>query len=438
MPAIILAIGDELCLGQTVDTNSAWISAKLAEHGISTYAHQTVSDDRRAVELAIRWAAHNAELVIISGGIGPTEDDLTREALADAMGVELVEDAAALKTLEAFFHGRGRPMPQRNRVQALHPVGAATLPNPNGTAPGLRAKLDRAELFVVPGVPREMRPMILEQVLPRVEGHNGGRGVILTTSIHTFGSGESTIAEKLGPLMDRQRNPTVGTTVADGIVSIRIRAEHADHTTARRELEATVEQVRRIVGPLAFGRDDARLQDTVIAALLDHKRTIATAESCTGGLIGAMLTDVPGSSDAFAGGWVTYSNALKRSQLGVDPAALETRGAVSEPVVRAMAAGALDRSGADLAVSVCGIAGPGGGSDDKPVGTVWLGLAWRDEAGRVQTDARVARLPGDRAAVRDRAAKCALQWVRLHLLGESVEHLAWLMRPANAAAAPAT
>ncbi len=433
MPAIILAIGDELCLGQTVDTNSAWVSAKLAECGVSTYAHQTVCDDRRAIELAIRWAAHNAEVVIISGGLGPTEDDLTREALADAMGVDLVEDPAALETLEAYFRGRGRgrPMPQRNRVQALHPAGSTTLPNPNGTAPGIYARLDRAEIFVLPGVPREMRPMILEQVLPRLEAHRGSGRTILTAKINTFGAGESNIAERLGPLMARDRNPKVGTTVSDGIVSIRLRSEFGDTAVALRE---TIEAVETAVGPLAFGRDDATLQDAVIALLIEKRATLATAESCTGGLLGGTLTEVPGSSAAYAGGWITYHNAMKINELGVDAALLDAHGAVSEPVVRAMAEEARRRSGATLAVSVSGIAGPDGGTPDKPVGTVWLGLAWRGEDGTEHTEARLTRLPGDRASVRDRAAKCALQWTRLHLLGESADHLSWLVRPDQATA----
>jgi nicotinamide-nucleotide amidase len=429
MAAILLAIGDELCLGQTVDTNSAWVSAKLAERGVTTYAHQTVADDRKAIELAIRWAAHHAAVVIVSGGLGPTEDDLTRDALADAMGVELVEDPDALRTLEAFFRERGRPMPQRNRVQALHPRGSVTLPNPNGTAPGLCARLDKAEVFVLPGVPREMRAMVLDTVLPRIEQHHGSGRTILTAKINTFGSGESNIAERLGPLMARDRNPKVGTTVSDGIVSVRLRSEFEDAAASQRELEQTIQEVETAVRPLAFGRDEATLQEAVIALLAQKRATLATAESCTGGLLGGMLTDVPGSSAAYAGGWITYQNALKINELGVEAGVIEAHGAVSEPVVRAMAEAALQRSGATLAASISGIAGPEGGTPDKPVGTVWLGLAWRNDSGNVETDARLTRLPGDRTAVRDRSAKCALQWVRLHLMGESADHLAWLVRP---------
>lgn len=435
MQAIVLSIGDELVLGQTVDSNSAWVSARLAERGIPTYAHQTVSDDRRAIELAIRWACHNADLVVISGGIGPTDDDLTRFALADALGVELFEDADSIAALDAFFQNRGRPMPQRNRVQARFPVGTRPIPNPHGTAPGIRGQLDRAEVFVAPGVPREMRPMVTNHVLEFVAGHAGAARTILTAKVNTFGASESSVAEVLGDLMGRDRNPVVGTTVSNGIVSVRIRAEFDDGDEAARELDDTRDRVEAALGPIVFGRDEGTIQEAVVRLLSEHALTVATAESCTGGLIGGMLTDVAGSSAVYSGGWVTYSNAMKTAQLGVPEALLAAQGAVSGPVVEAMAAGALERSDADLGVSVSGVAGPGGGTDDKPVGTVWFGLAHRVD-GVTQTSSRVAQLPGGRPSVRDRAAKCALQWLRLHVMGEPVEKLTWLTRGQAGDASP--
>lgn len=428
MPAIILSIGDELTLGQTVDTNSAWVSAQLAGHGITTQAHQTVADDKRAIEQAIRWACSEADLVIISGGIGPTEDDLTRFALADAMGVGLVEHAGAMRTLEDFFRGRGRPMPEKNRVQAMLPQGATLIPNANGTAPGMRCRVGRAEVFVVPGVPREMRPMVIETILPATAALNGSGQTILTAKINTFGAGESTVAERLGDLMDRQRNPVVGTTVSDGIVSVRVRAEYADNAEAGRACEATCATVESALGPIVFGRNEQTLQQAVVELLRERGQTVATAESCTGGLIGAMLTEVPGSSAAYAGGWVTYSNDMKMKQLGVDAGTLAAEGAVSEAVVKALASGALERSGATLAIAVSGIAGPDGGTADKPVGTVWFALA-RREGQAVHTEARQALLPGQREVVRDRAAKCALQWLRFHLLGLRSDQLSWFRGP---------
>ncbi|MEM9883853.1 MAG: competence/damage-inducible protein A [Planctomycetota bacterium] len=432
MQAILLSIGDELALGQTVDTNSAWLAEQLSRLGVSTLLHETIADDRALIAATLRWAAGKADVLLVSGGLGPTEDDLTRQALADAMGVGLEEDAEALAALEKFFAERGYRMAERNKVQALCPVGAAMIPNPSGTAPGLRATLAGAEVFVTPGVPREMKAMYEAAIRPAIEAMldeagAGPRKVILTTKLNTFGLGESDAAERLADLMARDRNPTVGTTVSEGLCSIRVRAEFGDPDEAQRQLDDTLAAVEAAVGPTAFGRDGDTLQAVTVDLLREHHQTLATAESCTGGMVGSLVTDVPGSSAAYLGGWVTYTNRLKTELLGVAPEVIEAHGAVSEPVVRAMAEGARQRSGADLAVSLSGVAGPGGGTPDKPVGTVWIALA--TPAG---TDARCARLVGSRFSVRDRAAKCALQMVRLHLLGESLDHIKWL------AAEPAT
>ncbi|MEM6459885.1 MAG: competence/damage-inducible protein A [Planctomycetota bacterium] len=439
MQAILLSIGDELALGQTVDTNSAWLAEQLSRLGVSTLLHETIADDRGLIAAALRWAASKADVLLVSGGLGPTEDDLTRQALADAMGVGLEEDAEALAALEKFFAERGYRMAERNKVQALCPVGAAMIPNPSGTAPGLRVTLGAsggdsggAEVFVTPGVPREMKAMYKAAVRPAIEAMldeagAGPRQAILTTKLNTFGLGESDAAERLGDLMARDRNPTVGTTVSEGLCSIRVRAEFSDPDEAQRQLDDTLAAVEAAVGPTAFGRDGDTLQAVTVDLLRHHNQTLSTAESCTGGMVGSLVTDVPGSSAAYLGGWVTYTNALKTSLLGVPPEVIEAHGAVSEEVVRAMAEGARQRSGADLAVSLSGVAGPGGGTPDKPVGTVWIALA--TAAG---TDARCARLVGSRFSVRDRAAKCALQMVRLHLLGEGLDHIKWL------AAEPAT
>ncbi len=428
MQAILLSIGDELALGQTVDTNSGWLAAQLAANGIPTRLHETVADDRGLIAASIRWAATKAELIIVTGGLGPTDDDLTRQALADAMGCELIEDAKSLADLEALFRDRGYPMAERNRVQALHPVGSRMIPNPAGTAPGIVAQLGECVIYVTPGVPREMKAMFRDSILPNLRPAAGGARTILTTKVNTFGRGESDVAERLGELMDRGRNPTVGTTVSMGLCSIRVRSESADSDRARQQMEDTLRQVEDRLGPIVFGREDASLQDAVVALLVERGQTIATAESCTGGMIGSLLTDVAGSSGAYLGGWVTYTNQLKDEQLGVSRDTLEKHGAVSEPVVRAMAEGARQRSGADYAVSVSGIAGPGGGRDDKPVGTVWLGLA-----GPGETLARRGHFHGPRGVVRDRAAKCALQMLRLTLLGESLDHLHWLRAEKNPA-----
>lgn len=410
MNAIILSIGDELVLGQTVDTNAAWLSQKLTTRGISTRLHVTVADDRRAIAQAIVEAAAQADLIIATGGLGPTDDDLTRQALADAMGVELVLDESAVAGIQSFFTKLGRPMPERNKVQALCPVGATLLDNPAGTAPGICAKIGRAMLYSVPGVPREMMVLWTRHIEPRLPIDSGR--VILTAKINTFGKGESDVAQLLGELMDRQRNPLVGTTVSQGIVAARIRSEAADQPTAQRALAQIIEQVESRLGSIAFGHDESTLADAVGALLKQRGATLATAESCTGGLIGKMLTDQPGASDFYYGGWITYANEAKIAGLGVNRSMLDEHGAVSEAVARAMATGALARSGADLAISVTGVAGPDGGTPSKPVGTVCFGLAERGG----QVISRRSVLPGDREHVRLRAANFALNMVRLALL----------------------
>jgi nicotinamide-nucleotide amidase len=420
MNAIILSIGDELALGQTLDTNSAYLSAHLAEHGVMTRYHQTVADDQADIAAAIRTAAASADLVLITGGLGPTDDDLTRFALADAMGAGLHLEEAQLDAIRRMMERRGRTMAERNKVQAQCPDGATMITNEHGTAPGIAATLGRCTVYVLPGPPHEMVPMYAAAVEPRLPSPDL---TILTRKINTFGNGESNVAEMLGELCARDRNPLVGTTVSEGIVSVRIRSAFADPFEARRQLDATIGQVEQRLGAIAYSHEDQSLADAVLTLLRQRNMTIATAESCTGGFIGKLLTDIPGSSDTYVGGWVTYSNAMKTRQLGIDSAIIEQYGAVSEPVAAAMAQGALGRSDADIAVSITGIAGPDGGSDDKPIGTVWIGIAQRDG----DASAHCMLLSGGREQVRDRAAKCALQLVRLKVLGESFDIVRWAM-----------
>jgi nicotinamide-nucleotide amidase len=437
MQAVILSIGDELVLGQTVDANSAWLSARLAEQGITTRYHQTLADEQHAIAQAITAAAEHAELVLITGGLGPTSDDLTRQALAEALQSRLVTDPKSLEQIEAFFAARGKTMPERNAVQAQRPEKARAVLNDAGTAPGIEAQLAGATIYAMPGVPREMRRMWQNSLAPAIARNytDAPARVIRTRKLNTFGLGESDVAERLGNLMQRGGNPTVGTTVSDGIVSVRVRAEFATAEQADQALDQTCAQIEQYLGPILFGRDDDTLQTAVLALLHEQGLTVATAESCTGGLIGAMLTDVPGSSEHYLGGWVTYTNAMKTTELNVPEAMLAEHGAVSEPVVRALAGCALEQSGAHVAVAVSGIAGPGGGSEDKPVGTVWIALAQRNGPDApTQTQAMHFQLPGDRAAVRDRAAKCALQMIRLHLLGEALTEISWGKMASNAPA----
>jgi nicotinamide-nucleotide amidase len=433
MKSIILSVGDELALGQTVDTNSAWISQQLAAVGCDVAAHLTVPDDRRAIEQAIAESVGRCDFLLISGGIGPTEDDLTRQALAACMRVPLELNDAWLARLEAFFRKVGRPMPESNKIQAHIPRGATIIENTAGTAAGIDATFVTGDqkticrVFVMPGVPKEMKAMFARDVLPHVAMASGG-AVILSRTLHTFGMGESWVAEKLGALMMRQKNPSVGTTVSHGIVSVRINARYPSRHEGQRALDDATRDCESALGDLIFGRDDHTLPSVLAALLASSRKTVATAESCTGGLLAKMLTDIPGSSDYFQQGWITYSNRAKQERLGVSENILKVHGAVSEPVVDAMSRAARRLAKSDFALAISGIAGPAGGSETKPVGTVCIALASvKDPAAR--GDARFAdstvltrtfTFPGDREMIRDRAAKMALAMLRFHLLGKTM------------------
>jgi nicotinamide-nucleotide amidase len=418
MRAIILSIGDELVLGQTVDTNSAWISQQLASVGCAVAAHLTVADDQRAIEQAIEESVGRCDFLIISGGIGPTEDDLTRQALAAVMREPLELSETWLAELRKFFEARGRKMPEANRIQAMIPRGATMVFNTAGTAAGIDATYVSGDqktvcrVFVVPGVPKEMKVMFARDVLPHVKRAGGG-AVILSRTLHTFGLGESAVAEKLGDLMRRDRNPSVGTTVSGGVVSLRVNARFGSHDEAARQLRETEEACREALGTLVYGSDDETLDRVVGTMLAERHKTVCTAESCTGGLLAKMLTDVPGSSRHFRQGWVTYTNESKTDLLGVPAPLIAEHGAVSEPVVVAMAEGARSRARCDYAIAISGVAGPDGGTAAKPVGMVCIALASSEG-----TAARTFNFPGDRDWVRDRSAKMGLSLLRYRLLRE--------------------
>lgn len=429
MNAIILSIGDELVLGQTIDTNSAWLSQQLAQVGCAVLSHMTVGDEQRAIEEAIREASQRCDVLLISGGIGPTADDLTRQALAAVMGAELELHADWLAQLHDFFQKRGRTMPEMNRIQAMIPRGAKLIWNHNGTAAGIRASLQTAKrqqptaVFVMPGVPREMKAMFTRDVLPFIQQAAHG-GVILSRTLHTFGLGESSIGEMLGDLMRRDRNPSVGTTVSGGIVSLRLNARFPSREQAQAELARIEEECRHSLGDLIFGSDQQTLAEAVADLLMQHPLAqrwapaVCTAESCTGGLLAGYLTSVPGSSAYFRQGWVTYLNEAKIRELDVSPRTLECHGAVSEQTVCEMARGAARRSGAPFALAISGIAGPGGGTPTKPVGTVCIGLSQPGDGDELKVSARTFNLVGDRELIRDRACKTALTMLRFALMGK--------------------
>jgi nicotinamide-nucleotide amidase len=430
MNAIIFSIGDELVLGQTVDTNFAWLARQLAAIGVACSAHVTLADDRQAIADAVRESVGRCDVIVITGGLGPTEDDLTRQALSDVLHAPLERNETAQRTLDQFFAKINRPMSASNAIQAMIPRGANAIFNTCGTAAGIDATYQSPDqktvcrIFAMPGVPKEMKAMFQQDVLPHLAKGSGG-AVILSKTLHTFGLGESAVGELLGPLMDRKRNPSVGTTVANGIVSLRINSRFPSADEATRQLDATAAECQNALGSLIFGADDDTLQLVVSRLLTERRATVTTAESCTGGLLAKLLTDIPGSSDYFTQAWVTYSNDAKRDRLGVSENVLNVHGAVSEPVVTAMATHARRLARTDFALAISGIAGPGGGSAMKPVGTVCIALAYgtpglpRSQRYAESTVlARTFLFPGDREMVRDRSAKMALTLLRFHLLGQ--------------------
>lgn len=419
MNAIVLSIGDELVLGQTVDTNSAWLSRELAQLGLDVIGHATVGDDEQAIAAALTEACRKCDYLLISGGLGPTKDDLTRQALARVLDQPLETNEFWLAEMEKMFQRLGRVMGESNRLQAMIPRGARVLKNLAGTAAGIdadyvpSASSRRCRIFAVPGVPTEMRKMFLLSIAPELASTGGGR-VIVSRTLHTFGVGESKIGEMLGELMNRSRNPLVGTTVSGAGVSLRITSRQPIRNEAEAKLAEIVAECRRVLGDLIYGVDDQTLAMVVAEMLMrgDGYR-VSTAESCTGGLLAKMLTDVPGSSRYFQCGWVTYSNEAKEEMLGVSPATIARFGAVSEETVQEMAKGARQRSGADFGLAISGVAGPDGGTASKPVGTVCIGLA--HPSGEF---AHTFHFPGDRQMVRERAANMAINLLRYQIDGK--------------------
>lgn len=427
--AAILSIGDELTRGQMLDTNSKELSALLLDLGIATVAHVTVPDDRAAISRVLRELCERSPLVIITGGLGPTADDLTRDALADVLGEPLVEDPGALADLESLLRARNRPMTPAQRTQALRPPSAQCLRNERGTAPGLLVSVtlpvpdetrshESSSVFCLPGPPGEWRPMFERDVRSHLRPVPGR--VVRTRLIRVIGLSEAHAATMVPGLMDRDRRPQVGITASDGVLTWRICADLiGDAATAEAQLDATAGLIEHAMGDHIIAGQEAPAE-ALVWRLTQLGRTVTTAESCTGGMIGTQITEVPGSSAVFKSGFITYSNQAKSRDLGVREATLQQHGPVSAECVREMAQGAARRANADYALSVSGVAGPDGGTINTPVGTVWLGLTVSTPGdGKYQTVARHLIIPGDRTDIRRRATQAAIGLLLLHLAAEA-------------------
>jgi len=418
--AAILSTGDELTTGRIVDTNANWLADTLFEIGVDVVAVLTVGDYSDRLEWAWREALALADVVVSTGGIGPTADDLTTETVARVLGRPLVEDAESADRIRRFFASRGVDMPLNNLKQALIPDGAVIVPNPLGTAPGYRAEHEGRHVVVLPGVPREMKPMVEQTVLPWLRSQRGG-DVYLGHVFQTFGISESGLDELMAGVVDPARG-RVSFRASFPEVSVRV-VVHGPPQRAEADLEEIAATVRERLGPYVYGEGATAMEAVVGQALRARQLTLALAESCTGGLIGHRVTNVPGSSAYFLGGVDVYANAAKESVLGVAGATLERHGAVSEATAGEMAAGARRVFGADVAVATTGIAGPGGGTPEKPVGTVCFGLA---HGGGVVTGQYL--LWGTRDWVKLLASQVALDWVRRWALGLPVPDPAFRRR----------
>jgi competence/damage-inducible protein CinA-like protein len=408
----VLAIGTELLLGQIVDTNSSWIGEHLSAVGIDTCEHRKVGDNLGRMVQCLRELLDRADAVIVCGGLGPTPDDVTREAIAELMGVELERRDELIEHIAALFGGRGRPMPENNLRQAEVPVGGDVIPNPIGTAPGLRCEVvdsagAKKVVYAVPGVPYEMTDMVTEYVLPDLLERSGERAVIVSRSLKTWGTSESGLAEMIATRVDQQTNPTIA-FLARGIegIYVRMTAKAPTEAAALALLDDEDRELRKVLGELVFAVDDATMESEVLRLCEERGWSLGVAESLTGGFIGARIANVPGASRTFRGSIASYATEVKRSVLGVDAELV-----VSEEAVKQMATGAQGVLGADVTVAVTGVAGPDE-MEGQPVGTVWYGIAIPGH----EPEAVSARLPFDRERIRQFSTISVLNLLRMRLL----------------------
>ncbi len=415
MKAEIICVGTEILMGNIVNTNAAYISRGLAGLGVSCFYQSVVGDNDGRLSEVFDEAAKRADIVILSGGLGPTEDDLTKETVAKAMGRKLVEDEKAWKQIKKFFEKRDIKYTDNNRKQALVPEGAKVLYNKNGTAPGIIAEGENVTAILLPGPPGELIPMWDDQVVPYIRGKSDT--VFVSEMVKLCGVGESLVETELKDLIDAQTNPTIATYAKVGEVDIRVTASAPDEKAAGKLVKPVVKEIKKRFGSYIFTTDENVTLEAAVLQLLDeNKLTLATAESLTGGMLTSRLINVPGASEVIKTGFITYSNKSKRKYLGVKRSTLEKHGAVSEQCAKEMVKGCAAATKADAAISLTGIAGPDGGSEEKPVGLTYIGVS---VLGSIKVKKFV--FSGEREKIRESATATALTMLRHSLLESLTE-----------------
>ncbi|HAL32466.1 MAG TPA: competence/damage-inducible protein A, partial [Lachnospiraceae bacterium] len=415
MKAEIICVGTEILMGNIVNTNAAYISRGLAGLGVSCFYQSVVGDNDGRLSEVFDEAAKRADIVILSGGLGPTEDDLTKETVAKAMGRKLVEDEKAWKQIKKFFEKRDIKYTDNNRKQALVPEGAKVLYNKNGTAPGIIAEGENVTAILLPGPPGELIPMWDDQVVPYIREKSDT--VFVSEMVKLCGVGESLVETELKDLIDAQTNPTIATYAKVGEVDIRVTASAPDEKAAGKLVKPVVKEIKKRFGSYIFTTDENVTLEAAVLQLLDeNKLTLATAESLTGGMLTSRLINVPGASEVIKTGFITYSNKSKRKYLGVKRSTLEKHGAVSEQCAKEMVKGCAAATKADAAISLTGIAGPDGGSEEKPVGLTYIGVS---VLGSIKVKKFV--FSGEREKIRESATATALTMLRHSLLESLTE-----------------
>lgn len=407
--ASIISVGNELLTGQTLDSNSAYISSRLLSTGLPAVGVFATPDKTDSIVKSLERAVSDSDIVIMTGGLGPTDDDVTRQALAKFLGVQLELREELLEQIRTFFAKRGAAMPKRCEREAYIPAGAKALPNRIGSAPGILADYKEKKIIALPGVPAEMKQIFEDKFFTELQEYVKGQ-VTVVRKLKCFGAAEAQVAEKLGNLMERHRNPLINCTISCGVITLAIVAQGREQEQCEKMAEEDEKQLRSILGDLVYGSGDISLAEVVGEKLAGQNKTLSIAESCTGGLLSKLITDVPGASRYFKQGWVTYADNAKINELGVPRELINECGAVSREVAQAMARCARRKADTTFAIGISGIAGPGGGTEEKPVGLVFIALD--SQAGCVQQ--RVF-FPRQRDAIRLRAALTALNMLRMQL-----------------------